>query len=365
QSVTKSLVRPLIQQGLANGDPDMDAIYRLTRSYRHKRINIEFGKLPPVAIPAGLLVPFNSQNTLFHYDSFWALWLPTTTNFRVCDIWRGYFAQRLLWEIESSLTFHPASVFQDRNPHNYLFDFIDELPLYEDAERLIDFLRQWKCSTGGSYKFGSRQCTQFFDRIYWLAIDMVEQKFWKMKDVWLCTRYLTDLISLGYQTDHLNLNQKEWTLYQIKEENSTQFFPQQSSPLLTQSLKDNTCTSRVAVCVSGQPRTLNMTLPVSLSVIRYAPTLYNSGPIKTHIDSNLTNADNIQAFLFENLPAFDVFMYVSTTENHPRLPRVGDTSVCELLRPKLVSNKLLCEIPIAETGIPTATGWNETMQQNA
>jgi len=126
------LIRPLIQQGLANGDPDMDAIFRLTRSNRHKRISVRFQQKKPVSIPHSLLVPFNSQNTLFHYEAFWGLWIPMTTTFRVCDIWRGYFVQRLLWELTptATLTFHSPSVLQLRNPHNYLKDFQDELPLY-------------------------------------------------------------------------------------------------------------------------------------------------------------------------------------------------------------------------------------------
>ncbi|CAF4064662.1 unnamed protein product [Adineta steineri] len=111
-SISLSTVRPLIQQGLANGDPDLDTIFRLTQSDRHNRIDIRFQEKPPNAVSHGLFVPFNSQNTLFHYDAFWALWLPITTTFRVCDIWRGYFVQRLLWELtpKATLTFHSPSV---------------------------------------------------------------------------------------------------------------------------------------------------------------------------------------------------------------------------------------------------------------
>ena len=149
----------------------MDAIFRLTRSNRHKRINIRFEKRPPVAISHGLLVPSNSQNTLFHYDAFWALWIPITTTFRVCDIWRGYFVQRLLWELEpqAALTFHSASVFQMRNSHNYLRDFEDELQLYIQAEQLILFLRNWTCSQGGSHLKDHRDCGVFFNKIFFFS----------------------------------------------------------------------------------------------------------------------------------------------------------------------------------------------------
>ena len=57
-------------------------------------MGIEFDKLSPaVVLPEGLMCPFNSQNTLFGRDALWAMLIPVTTSFRVCDIWRGYWAQ--------------------------------------------------------------------------------------------------------------------------------------------------------------------------------------------------------------------------------------------------------------------------------
>lgn len=48
----------------------------------------------------------------FCRDALWALRLPVTTTFRVCDIWRGYWAQRLLWDLGGALVFLPPTVFQ-------------------------------------------------------------------------------------------------------------------------------------------------------------------------------------------------------------------------------------------------------------
>ena len=57
-------------------------------------MGINFDKLSPaVVLPEGLMCPFNSQNTLFSRDALWAMLIPVTTSFRVCDIWRGYWAQ--------------------------------------------------------------------------------------------------------------------------------------------------------------------------------------------------------------------------------------------------------------------------------
>lgn len=83
--ITKAEGHLLIQQGLADGDPDVDAIFRLTRG---NIITFDHDK-EPIALPAQVFCPFNSQNTVFYYDAFWALVLPITKTFRVCDIWRG------------------------------------------------------------------------------------------------------------------------------------------------------------------------------------------------------------------------------------------------------------------------------------
>ena len=73
-------------QGLANLDPDVDAIYRLTQP-----LDVHFkSDIPAVALPRDVVCPWNSQNTLFAQDAFWGLLIPVTTTFRVCDIWRRY-----------------------------------------------------------------------------------------------------------------------------------------------------------------------------------------------------------------------------------------------------------------------------------
>ena len=53
---------PLIQQGLVNGDPDVDAIFRLTRKYPLVPLEVTFDpSAPPVFLPEGIFSPFNSQ----------------------------------------------------------------------------------------------------------------------------------------------------------------------------------------------------------------------------------------------------------------------------------------------------------------
>ncbi|XP_067669910.1 uncharacterized protein [Haliotis asinina] len=181
---------PSIQQGIVNGDPDMDAIFRLTRKHTHSRLNVTFDdRAPPAIVPAGVFSPFNSQNTLFLYDALWALLIPSTTTVRVCDIWRGYWAQRLLWEMGGNLGFLPPNAFQKRNSHSYLSDAKDENDLYYQTERLVDFLSKWRCSLNKT----------FFDCMAELSTAMVQENFWREQDARLTYLWIQDLKALGYK----------------------------------------------------------------------------------------------------------------------------------------------------------------------
>jgi len=83
-----------IDQSLANVNPDVDAIYRLTRP-----LPLDFARADPaecLVVPPSVFAPFNAQATLFAWrDMLWALYLPVTVHGRVSDIWRSYFVQRL------------------------------------------------------------------------------------------------------------------------------------------------------------------------------------------------------------------------------------------------------------------------------
>jgi hypothetical protein len=140
-------VRVGVLQGLVNGDPDVDAVQRLTKRVKGTQFSAAGGH-DALVVGAGTLVPFNSQNTVFHYSAFWALMLPSTTTFRVCDIWRGYWTARLLWDVGARLGFLRATAVQDRNAHSLLKDFVDEVDLYVNAGSLVDFLLAWRGAEG-------------------------------------------------------------------------------------------------------------------------------------------------------------------------------------------------------------------------
>lgn len=131
--LTRQPCRVAVWQGLADGDPDVDAIYRLTSNEP-----CVFSRRDPIVLQSGTLCPFNSQNTLFTSDAFPLLYLPAHVTFRFTDILRGLVAQPILWAYEASVGFVDASVVQLRNPHDYFRDFISEIPMYSFTERVVE-----------------------------------------------------------------------------------------------------------------------------------------------------------------------------------------------------------------------------------
>jgi hypothetical protein len=114
-----------IQQGLADGNPDVDAIFRLVFPLPDSKFENRV-----VALGNGSWCPFNSQNTTWWPDSFPLLYLPAHCSFRMTDIWRSFIAQRIAWENGWSILFHAATVWQERNEHDLMRDFADEVPGY-------------------------------------------------------------------------------------------------------------------------------------------------------------------------------------------------------------------------------------------
>lgn len=124
-----------VWQGLADEDPDVDAIYRLTND-----IPCYFEERNPVVLGAGSISPFNSQNTMIRKELFALLYLPAYVTFRFTDILRALVAQPIMWLYGYQLGFLNATVVQKRNPHDYMKDFISEIPMYQHCEKTIDIV---------------------------------------------------------------------------------------------------------------------------------------------------------------------------------------------------------------------------------
>ena len=131
-----------VWQGLADEDPDVDAIYRLTSDEI-----CHFSERPPVVLGAGTISPFNTQNTIITKELFPLMYLPTYVTFRFTDILRGLIFQPIMWLYGYNLGFVNATVIQKRNPHDYFKDFISEIPMYQHCEEIIDIVSSSISST--------------------------------------------------------------------------------------------------------------------------------------------------------------------------------------------------------------------------
>ena len=119
----------MIQANLWDGDPDIDAIYRMPFRPDVKFSTDEYYSSERIA-------PFNSQNTIIHRDA-----LPYYSVIpgigRMDDIWGAYFIQK---QFPNSVIFGPATVYQDRNQQDLVKNLQDELLGYSLTLKLINHL---------------------------------------------------------------------------------------------------------------------------------------------------------------------------------------------------------------------------------
>jgi hypothetical protein len=181
-----------IQQGLCNGLPDVDAVFYLTRKTSEMDpFDFRFdGNAPKVALPQGMMTPVNSINTLFHSPAFWGLALPVSVSPMASDVIRGYWAQRILWEIGGYLVVYPPTVHRIDNVHAHPFD--DEKDIHVNVGRLIKFLMEWR----------SRKQT-LFEKILDLSYAMTEEGFWGERDLHFVAAWLQDMVAVGYRQPRL------------------------------------------------------------------------------------------------------------------------------------------------------------------
>jgi hypothetical protein len=138
-----SSVNSPIQQGLVDGSPDVDAIWRLVLD---KPFRFQPGA--SVALMSGVWCPFNSQSTWWWPEVYPLMYLPSYCTFRMTDIWRSFVAQRCLWALGGVVTFHAAEAMQKRNAHNLMKDFQDEVPGYLANDQMARLLEEQTLEPG-------------------------------------------------------------------------------------------------------------------------------------------------------------------------------------------------------------------------
>jgi hypothetical protein len=126
----KTKRKVLIQADLWDGDPDIDAMARLTFKPIIKYSDINF----PYC--SNKISPFNSQNTFLHREviPYYAV-LPFVG--RMDDIWGSYIVQHYF---PDSVIYSPASVYQDRNVQDLITNLEKEIIGYRNTLSLINNL---------------------------------------------------------------------------------------------------------------------------------------------------------------------------------------------------------------------------------
>jgi len=165
-----------IQQGLANLSPDVDAIWRLVLDR-----DFAFERKDSVWLPPQTWCPFNSQTTWWWPQAYPLLYLPSYCSFRMTDIWRGFVAQRCLWELGYGLVFHPPEVDQQRNVHSFIRDFEDEVPGYLHNRRIVEALGALNLRSGAEKV--SENLRTCYEELVRIAV--IPERELQLVDAWL------------------------------------------------------------------------------------------------------------------------------------------------------------------------------------
>lgn len=124
----KRKITPLIQADLWDGDPDIDAMCRLS----FKPV-CRFNIVGPYACSKPS--PFNSQNTFIHREALkhYAVW-PFVG--RMDDIWGGYYTQSKIGS--DRILYNRASVYQDRNVQDLITNLENEIIGYRNTKSFVE-----------------------------------------------------------------------------------------------------------------------------------------------------------------------------------------------------------------------------------
>lgn len=172
-----------IQQGLANGSPDVDAVWRLLMDQ-----DIQFYNNDSVYLPKGAWSPFNSQSTWWFPEAYPLMYLPSHVSFRMTDIWRSFVAQRCLWELGYGLVFHGPEMVQERNYHDLQQDFEQEIPGYLLNDRIRIILESTKLLSGKQ---------NILSNMYTCYAVLVENKIMPSEELTLVKAWVEDIESLS------------------------------------------------------------------------------------------------------------------------------------------------------------------------
>jgi len=128
----KTTRKVLVQADFWDGDPDIDAICRLS-----KKPIVKFEKFEPFC--SNQLAPFNSQNTFLAREvlPYYSV-LPHCG--RMDDIWGSYILQ---YHFPNSVIYNQATVYQDRNVQDLVTNLENEIIGYRNTYKLLEDLNNY------------------------------------------------------------------------------------------------------------------------------------------------------------------------------------------------------------------------------
>ncbi|CAM4217213.1 hypothetical protein [Zobellia nedashkovskayae] len=180
-SIKKQEGKVAVNVGLWLGDPDVDAITRLTTNC------VTFNKRNKNNLVLGhnQLMPINTQNTAISKEAIECYYfikmgyqIDGSKMDRFGDIFSGYFLLLCTHSVGDLVTINNPLVFQDRNEHNLLNDLAVEFPGIKIIEDLVPFFEEGLPSTGS------------YSEAYSVLIEKLESyannnksKFWNTKNL--------------------------------------------------------------------------------------------------------------------------------------------------------------------------------------
>jgi hypothetical protein len=129
-----------IYQSLSNGEPDVDAIFRLTNQNYNN--NIKFVNNKSYIFEKGIYTQGNTQITCWiKKELFHLLYIPSTVSFRFSDILKMYVAQFCIWIYGYNFAYISPFVNQNRNEHDFMKDFNSEIEMYNNILKLFEIFK--------------------------------------------------------------------------------------------------------------------------------------------------------------------------------------------------------------------------------
>lgn len=128
--VGKKRIKCLVQADFWDGDPDVDAICRLSMNPQ-----VKFSQFDTFA--SNVISPFNSQNTFLHRDMIpFYMMIPHIG--RMDDIWGAYLLQQSFDAAENYICYSKPTVYQDRNVHDLVVDLEEEVIGYRYNPKILE-----------------------------------------------------------------------------------------------------------------------------------------------------------------------------------------------------------------------------------